>query len=101
VAAAAAAAGRSASARMTMPLPSQESTSTSSSVPAPGGGVRVGVEGVDVDRGAGGEHLDLAFAQPLPGGPLDPGHRVVEGAAGGFHRREPAQPVRVALGAGG
>jgi hypothetical protein len=56
-----------------------------------------GVEAVEVDRGALGELLDLPVAQPLPGGPLDRPGRLGERAARALHRRQPPQPMGVAL----
>ena len=56
-----------------------------------------GVEVLDVDRGAGGEFLDLAFADLLAGGAADGRAGLLERAAGGFDRGQPAQPVGVPL----
>jgi len=57
----------------------------------------VGVEGVEIHRGALGQLLDLTLAQPLPGGPRHRGGRVGERAPHAFDRRQPAQPVGVLL----
>jgi len=57
----------------------------------------VGVEGVEIHRGALGQLLDLTLAQPLPGGPRHRGGRVGERAPRAFDRRQPAQPVGVLL----
>ena len=50
-----------------------------------------GVEIVEVDRGAGRQFLHLTLTEPVPGGAL------VEGAAGGLDRGQPAQPVGMFL----
>src|SRR5664279_5237741 len=95
-AAALAVAGRSASGRITMPLPSAERASTS---PRIGGRRQLagGVEIVEVDRGAGRQFLHLTLTEPVPGGALDGSRRLVEGAAGGLDRGQPAQPVGMFL----
>jgi len=57
----------------------------------------LGVEGPEVDRGAGGEVLDLPFPELLAGGPFDPLHGAVEGSPGAFDRGQATQPVGVLL----
>ena len=88
-------AARSASGRITTPLPSQESTNTSPCSTAAAAGAAV--EGVKVARATAGEILDLALAQSLAGRAPDRRRGVFERAPGGLDRRQPAQPVRVAL----
>ena len=56
------------------------------------------VEGGKVRCGRPGEVFHLAFADPLAGRAADRGHRVIEGAAGAFGRRQPGQPVRMLAG---
>jgi len=78
-----------------MPLASADRTSTSSW--AGSGVLGGGVEVLDVDRGAGGEFLDLAFADLLAGGAADGRAGLLERAPGGFDRGQPAQPMGVPL----
>ena len=61
------------------------------------GALALGVEGVEVDRRAVGEVLDLALSDALAGRPLDRLHSVIERPARRLHGRQPAQPVRVLL----
>jgi len=56
-----------------------------------------GVEIVEVDRGAGRQFRHLTLTEPVPGGALDGSRRLVEGAAGGLDRGQPAQPVGMLL----